>query len=327
MLSTRYRLTTTGNDADGRIYGTWDFKWPQGAVIRVAFQDWPGGPEDVALKDIAFAPEGAEETRLLDKQTGYARLTRIVECLARRWLVHEPNIKLEFQHNSVPSSEPRPDDYDVLVSLAPLPVYQKRQELQADGTIKTLEKKYFLPGSELGRYAQRIDYGVPTTYLGKREHLAGSMADYFSSPEFRHWVIHEFGHVLGLPHEQQNPNLVGRIKLKPTTELVAILKTALGYPAGAEQDITEAEVEEEITHPWPTLPGAPFCDFRTYRQDDPTDDTASVMFHLYWQRLLAGGKDDAPALFHERPLPRDLDAVGRMYPKRRSANASLNRAA
>jgi hypothetical protein len=327
MLSTRYRLTRTPNDNDGRVFGTWDFKWPQGAVIRVAFPDWPGGPEDTKLDGIEFAPEGDEETRLLDGRTGYARLTRTVECLARRWLIQGPNIKLEFQHNTVPSSEPRPDDYDVLVSLAALPVFQKRQELLADGTVRTVQKKYFLPGSELGRYAQRIDYGLPTTYLGKREHLAGSVADYFSSPEFRHWVIHEFGHVLGLPHEQQNPNLIGRIQLKPAGDLVKILRTALGYADGPDQDITEAEVEEEIICPWPTLPGAPFCDFRTYRQDDPTDDTASVMFHLYWQRLLAGKSDDAPAVYHERPCTRDLEAVARMYPKRPVANESFHRAA
>jgi len=329
MLTTRYRLTTRPGD-DGRVYGTWDFKWPQGTVIQVAFQDWAGGYGDSALDRIEFAPTD-EEKRLLDRHTGYGRLTRIVECLARRWLIQGPNIEFAFQHLPDPASgQPPPEpppDYDVLVSLAPLPAFQTREELLPGGGTEPRHKKYFLPGSELGRYAQRIDHGVPTTYLGKRQYLTASAAEYFSSPEFRHWVVHEFGHVLGLPHEQQNPNLAGKIQLKETDELVRILRTALGYPTGATQDITAAEIEEEIIRPWPALPGAPYCDFRTYRENDPTDDTSSVMFHLYWQRLLAGGSENAPARFHERPLARDLDAVGRMYPKRRSANASLNRAA
>ncbi len=319
MFNTRYRLTNAASD-DGRVYGTWDFKWPQGTVIRVAFQDWPGGAAE--LDGIKFNPQGREEPRLLGGNSGYARLTRIVECLARRWLVHEPNINFEFHHDKYIPGPPELPDYDVLVSLAKLPLDQTGHELQADGSSKALQQKYFLPGSQLGRYAQRIDYGVPTTYLGKREHLAASMADYFSSPEFRHWVIHEFGHVLGLPHEQQNPNLKGRITLKPIERLVEILASSLGYPKSAPQDITPEEVDEEIIRQWPTLDQVPFCDFRTYRQDDLTDDSTSVMFHLYWQRLLANGPEDAPPRYYEEPRPRDLEAVGRMYPNRRSPSAS-----
>lgn len=328
MFNTRYRLTNASND--GRVYGTWDFKWPQGTVIRVAFQDWAGGYSDSNLDGIEFTPDGDDEKRLLDKQTGYGRLTRIVECLARRWLVQGPNIGFDFQHPADPTRPPPepPPDYDVLVSLAKLPLEQTRQEL-VDGKTEPRKKKYFLPGSELGRYAQRIDHGVPTTYLGKREHLAGSQAEYFSSPEFRHWAIHEFGHVLGFPHEQQNPNLAGKIALKPTDDLVRILRSSLGYPVGGPHDITAEEVDEEIVRPWPTLePDHPFCDFRTYRQTDPTDDTASVMFHLYWQRLLEGGDENAPARYYDRPLPRDLEVLmSRMYPRLRSANAGLIRAA
>ena len=325
MFCTRYRLTRQTN-ADGRIYGTWDFKWPQGTTIRVAFKDWVGGLNNANLDGIEFTSSDPAETKLVDgAPTRYGRLTRIVECLARRWLMKEANIRFAFDH---------PDDdqildadaYDVLVSLAPLPISQSLEVLTPvtpktpNGT-KLIEKKYFLPGSELGRYAQRVDYNVPTTYLGKREHLAGSLAEYFSSPEFQHWVIHEFGHVLGLPHEQQNPNINQRIKLKDKDKLVGLLRTALGYPEEAVQDITAAEVEEEIIQPWPTLPGAPYCDFRSYGQGDPIDDTTSVMFHLFWERLLVGGADDAPARYHQRPTDRDLDNLGVMYPPRLAARA------
>jgi hypothetical protein len=330
MLCTSYRLTRNASDSnDGRIYGTWDFKWPQGTTIRVAFQEW--------LRDSGAIPERVEfdtqdpaELKILADRTGYARLTRIVECLARRWLARTPSIDFKFEHDTyIPRRPEEPTDqafrnsaddlYDVLISLAPLPQHQKRQLLQADGTTESHETKYFLPGSELGRYAQRIDYGVPSTYLGKREHLAASPAEYFSSPEFHHWVVHEFGHVLGLPHEQQNPNINHRIQLKEKDELVKILQTALGYPPGPVQDITPAEIEEEIIQPWPTLPGAPYCDFRTYDPGVPIDDTTSVMFHLFWERLTADGKVDAKPRYYDRPHDRDLDAVSKMYPQRVAA--------
>jgi len=336
MFCMNYRMSCHPNGvagrSDGRVYGTWDFKWPQGYRIKVAFQEWNGGAVD--FDTVRFVPENASEKAVIGTARGYGRLTRIVECLASRWLSGSPNIRFEFDHEHRVATKVTArncdNTYDVLVSLSPLPRFQPRMVLQIGGAEGAKPAKYFLPGSELGRYAQRVDYGVPTTYLGKRRYLRASLEDYFGSQEFQHWTIHEFGHVLGLVHEQQNPNIFPRIHLKPLDQVVAILRRSLGYPEpphGASrtlvdgEEITKDEVEEELSQAWPALPGNPFCDFREYGPGVPIDDTSSVMFHLYWARLLKGGSEDAPPVYYSKPHERDLAALQQMYPGRKTASA------
>jgi hypothetical protein len=332
---------------DGRLFGTWDFKWRAGEVIDVAFLQ-PRAELVKALVDHRVHFEGsAQETEFLGDTTGVPRLTRIIELLARRWLQRPANIEFKFDHELFPRDRakwPAERRYDVLVSLDDLPL--TRPEAKVEG-VKPL--RFFLPSSELGRYSQRIDYGNPTVYLGKRQYWSlwqeperTSSREYFDSPEFTHWVIHEFGHVLGLPHEHQNPHINRQIRrqLLPVSgadpSLVGVLRHALGYPANLpeeQQEITPLEINQEIRTAWETMGQTPegdfrFCDFRRYRKsDDVTDDSSSIMFHVYWQRLLRSRDPqdqgersqrhpDAPPNFHRAPTGRDLAVVTKMYPPR-----------
>jgi hypothetical protein len=355
-----YSKPNQASNADGRVFGTWDFKWPQGAIINVSFQDLP--PEDKErIKAYVFMETDGRLLKGSDGGilNGFEALTHAVEQLAKQWLVRNPDIHFEFDHkNLLPPPPPHvtitglrssksafgPTDpvyqYDVLVSFADLPVLQNREALNAQGSSAPFHpKKYFLPGSELGRYAQRIDYGVPTTFIGKREHYPGTTLDYLASEEFKHWVVHEFGHVLGLIHEHQNPEIHPLIvqELSDEKDLVRILSNALGYREPS--DITAREIEDEILGPWPVVQssdGKPlrdgngniaYCDFRRYAQSEPHDDQTSIMFHVFWQRMLRPqhhGDENAPARFFSQPRPNDLATVGRMYsggPQPRAAAA------
>lgn len=319
-------LAQTSALPDGRVFGTWDFKWPQGHEIEVRFQALPLDELDALPPDLTI-PDGfsltGEERALIDGgKDAFGKLTRLVECLARRWLEgpgKAANIKLLFHHDE-PVRRASGDaatpalEYDVLVSLANLPQDRRGRNSNDEG----FREAIFLPGSELGRYAQRADYSVPTTYLGKRRQYPGSSADYFASPEFWHWCVHEFGHVLGMPHEHQNPTVHTAIgeRLKKPKEIREILAAALGTNGKPNERITLREIEEEITTPWPTAtttPPFPYSDFRDHGKDVP-DDASSIMFHIYWQRLLLDSKGDEPPRFFERPRDGDLKHLASMYP-------------
>jgi hypothetical protein len=332
--------------ADGRIFGTWDFKWPQQTVIKVAFRELPHAAAH-AISDLSL-PTGLgltdAEKDTLESHQGFARLTHIVECLAQRWLANSPNIKFEFVHKPLASLAPEaksskgkseaqsggrgrpgsegvaPEDlYDVLVSLEPLDAVLS---IPQKGNAPPVTRTVFLPGSELGRYARRLDFNVPTVFLGPRKHYeegkTNRLQSYFSSQEFYHWVIHEFGHVLGLPHEHQSPNARQRFELKDEATLLSTLRQALGYSPEGTDDITDAEITEEILTAWPVTFDSRgrilYSDFRSYRQGDAVGDDDSVMFHVFWKRLVEGGPADAPPTYHVRPTPRDLVHLGKMYP-------------
>ena len=313
---------------DGRMYGTWDFKWPQGSQIDVQFQALPADQLS-GLQGMGAVPPGfhlsAEEAALIAQgKDEFGKLTRVVECLAQRWLKGSGNdarVTLVFSHDHpVPLDISNGDpvqDYDVLVSLATLPLGRGTAQTQED-----VENVVFLPGSELGRYCQRVDYGVPTTYLGTRPFYDGTPSEYFHSNEFWHWCVHEFGHVLGLPHEHQNPKVQAKIAagMKTPPEVQKILALALGDTRNETPNprITLAEVEEEITTAWPVPRGADgaflYSDLRDYPEGKVPDDSDSVMFHIYWQRLLLKAEGNEPPRFLESPTPGDLAQVRAMYP-------------
>ncbi len=200
------------------VAGTWDFKWPLGTTIRIAFQELPP-----AMK---ISPEDFEAAQ------------QHVRALAERWIVALPNIseagsesprpalKLDFEGDDLDSpfdddefkvarhrsafreAEAKARPYDVLISLQDLPV-TKFDPFRGDGHEDEIIS---LPISALGSYARRADYGAPTMYIGRFGHFKTEQFDfarYLEDPLVRSIIVHEFGHMLGLPHMHQHPQLVG----------------------------------------------------------------------------------------------------------------------
>src|SRR5688572_29879271 len=138
-------------NAQRKIYGTWDFKWPQGKVIRVAVQE-------------------------LRTEWSFPKLGVLVESLqqlANQWTT-EANISFYFGGLVLPPP-PAPVDgkqfarsdlvigtaypeYDILVSFAPLPLWFKG----SDGVDVAVTGQT----TALGSYARRVDYGLPSMVLG-----------------------------------------------------------------------------------------------------------------------------------------------------------------
>jgi hypothetical protein len=131
--------------------------------------------------------------------------------------------------------------YDILISFLPLPVKLPQTEQHpAEAMVGT-------SATELGRYCRRIEYGVPTMYLGP---WAGfTVQQWMESPEGEFAVVHEIGHALGMPHEQQNPLLdQGSLPWKPVEEIRRILTGRVGLSPG--MDPMEF-FEDEIKVRWP----------------------------------------------------------------------------
>lgn len=320
---------------DGRVFGTWDFKWPQDTVIDVYFQAMPSrdlkGLSGMGVVPSTFSFSDEEKNRLSKATNEFGKLTRVVENLARRWLAGPGATSIDFRfHHDEPLPAPAADDsrsvltkddpikhYDVLVSLASLPQARKANTKWKNKQTTPI----FLPGSELGRYAQRADYGIPTTYLGKREQLDLTPSEYFVSKEFWNWCVHEFGHVLGLPHEHQNPKIHAQLKLREAGQIVEALQIALKNTKTGDlnTNITLGEIEEEITTAWPAVrdrqtKAVLYSDFRDYEEGAVPDDDSSIMLHIFWKRLLEGANGTESANFHERPTQSDLEHLRSMYP-------------
>jgi hypothetical protein len=300
----------------GELAGTWDFKWSQGRCIRVALQDGP----------------------IPNKERVIANVQRI----AQLWLRHpeEPehriSLRLDFDaepfpaprapetHGSISPAEPAARSYDVLISLAPLPVF----EPETPGDPKVVIEA---ATSQLGSYALRSDYGVPTTYLGPpagygdaERPASERLTQYFDSRLFEFVVAHEFGHILGLAHEHQNPNL--RLKWLDNDQIRAVMRSAWQLPDGHEL-LSDDYIDSEIKLPWPG--SARFSDWRPASESVPLKD--SIMAHALFRRFLrpnpklassakraASGSDDELVA----PTAEDLAQLRRMYPYRAKAAES-----
>ncbi len=209
--------------------GTLDFKWPPGSNIRVKFTKF-------------------------DAKWGYGVSAKKAESVvmeyARQW-TRDADISLEFVQKG---------DYDILVSLEPLTGKVKRGDGVADP-----RKVVNFPVSQLGSYATRVDQGEPTIYLGWPKGLLDEdgkplvRGSYIHSEAFRHFVLHEFGHALGLPHLHQHPDLPD--PFVDTKKAIQLIKRHLGIDVDAEyveEDLKDRWRGARKWSEWPKLPdGSP----------------------------------------------------------------------
>jgi hypothetical protein len=358
-----------------KIFGTWDFKWPRGSKLRVAFQELPRA-------DIEAAGQSFDE------------LVRKVKVSASRWVdayreayrSSQPPLELVFLDERLPppagreeagksAPQPKAVEYDVLVSLASLPFHApytvKRATTAvekaaarpgADGktrvplwrskavTRANRESKdplvVALPTAQLGRYALRCDYGVPTVYLGRPERTAvvtqeqrdgvGALADragellppkdqklvdYFgpsgkdsTSKEFEATVVHEFGHILGIPHLHQSP--LTRLRWRSIEELRTLIALATGV------DADESFIRGQLLLPFPSTQSSRgqvlFSDWTPVEVDRYGDPNLaeSAMTHPLLPLMLVPAAASAPAVAIKRavaPGAIDLEFLRGMY--------------
>jgi hypothetical protein len=284
-----------------------------------------------------------------------------------------------------PPAEPRVDggkstidagplvEYDVLVSLSSLPfpisyevkVAVPEDELpppSQDGAsppwpTRTIDRssngeplKIIFPTSELGRYATRCDYGVPTIYLGRPDrsdevrqsaqkevnmlgpHVAkelnnsptdSDVAGYFGPPdavsasqEFEATIVHEFGHVLGLAHLHQSP------LDRPRWRSIDQIRSIVAAEAGVEID--EDAVRSQVMLPFPSTQSIRgevlYSDWAPLPRDENGDPQLldAAMIHPLLQFMLVPAFDQPaspvpPIQRQLKPTPVDLKFLRGLY--------------
>lgn len=312
--------------AQRRLFGTWDFKWRQGTEIRVAFID-----DDATLNQLVE----------LDAPGEKVPLHRAVIKLAQRWLEEAeglpgtPNISFEWieddeakraaakkkyreiqadpKKRSTGEGRRDADPYDVLLTFDDLPRIR---------AFSAADDNSILASSHLGSYARRERLYVPTAFLGISSERPKTALPYFDSAEFRWTVIHEFGHILGLAHEHQNPLVP--LEWLPAQEIAAIFQGVFGLTK--DLDYIAQYVKSELTGKWPSSPpvngSVPFSDWQGGTAEEALE---SIMSFPLAKQLVASTKNRPakgdPALlasafsgFKNRPTWRDLKQLRTLYP-------------
>ncbi|HKU37734.1 MAG TPA: hypothetical protein VJR89_06290, partial [Polyangiales bacterium] len=203
-----------------------------------------------------------------------------------------------------------PMDYDVLVSFATLP-----REVTPDG------KRITGQVSVLGSYARRVGYGIPTTLVGPNQDYPGtSLPGYFDEKEkiFDHVVLHELGHVLGLPHEHQNPLWKGRPALIADEE---VIKEKLHAIRGRFRTEFDPQVDQEIRKLWPGVQDGDAIQFSDWQPLEVPPgkflEDYTVMAHPFWSALLREPPEGAQELkLRTHPSDKDFARLRHMYGQR-----------
>lgn len=296
--------------SDAQITGTFDFKWPRR----------PGRSKREGDVLVAFLPVPTRAYGMPQQE-----LFKRFEKYAREWQLDKLGLDVRFETH-LPFDAFDPLDYDILVSLAPL-----------DGSVRDEQgMPATIPMAELGSYARRVDRGAATLFAGMPKGLLRikddktktpepmPLEDYPDSDAFKHFVVHEFGHALGLTHMHQNADLNPTAMTQLRTELKAEKDTDAQLDKRIQQlikerlgvDVPESYAEEAIrgTWPgnlryseWPTVEGERSALLRSLLQD-------SIMVGL---AAHAPGKmsEISPDQYLTRPSSTDLAWLQAIYPK------------
>jgi hypothetical protein len=345
---------------DQPIFGTWDFKWPlDKKLLRVAFQ-----------RPAAGSWEQSNFEKLVSKVVKYATTWQSMAAAAGAPafdFVKDPYLPAPGKDGQANASRSELAalekylPYDVLVSFTPLPIaVGVVRKVRATDTSKpalwttqTTQSNIRLPTAQLGRFAERVDYGTPTVYLGmpnKSEDAAplldfianeatqsakwqldaaakkalvakligrkGETRDAYFAPdaesstqEFEATIVHEFGHVLGIPHLHQSP------LARPRWRSLANLQTLITAGTGVEVDASFVRGQILLPHPSTrSKHGAVlFSDWTMPTLDDDADPVISAaMAHPLLGVLLADSSLAAIQRF-VAPQPDDLAFLRAMY--------------
>ena len=289
---------------DDQITGTYDFKWP----VRPERSKEAGGDVLVAFLPVAQKHYRMAQTELFELFTKYART----------WQLDKLGIRVEFL-TDLAFDAFDPADYDILVSLEPLN-HSVRDE-------QGVEVK--VPMAELGNFARRVDRGAASMFVGMPDGIldedGSKMAaeKYPTSKAFQHFVVHEFGHALGLLHLHQNADLNPAAMTKLRKELKAegdrdsvlddkiraLIKERLGI------EVPENHVEDAIRGTWPGT--------RRFSEWPPIEGDATVTLNTYLKDSILVGlaahksgymSEIAPNQYLTRPSPTDLAWLQSLYP-------------
>jgi hypothetical protein len=264
--------------------GTLDFKWPAGKRVRVA------------IKPLATHPDQSELA------------IRTFRELAQQW-VAETSLALEFTEYQL--SDPSLMDYDILVDIDPLPRPIAGDRSRDAHSIE-------LPMSDLGSYALRRKLHQATLYVGKppgfKDAAGNQIADdaYYASDAFKHIVLHEFGHALGLPHLHQHPEWPDTLFVT-VPEFIQRINQKMGVTA------TEEFVKEHFLLPWPGHPER-FSEWPDieYATESPLAVAAeSVMMGLPALCIFRDA-EMAPVVYRGTLGTIDRDWIKKLYPAERS---------